>query len=401
MPLYAYSALNDRGRRIRGSMSAETENDLETKLGSIDLALIECKPQKGARAGMGGGRVTGQDLVVFCIHLEQLEQAGIPILEAMSDLRDSTDNGHMKSVLTQICDAIRSGKMLSEAMALHPKIFNKTFIALIEAGEKSGNLHESFSQLAKHLKWTLHIQKKIRKATYYPAFLLVLMTGIISLMMLFVIPKLSVFLKAQDFDLPMYTKALIATSEFFANDWYIALPFPFLLWAAIKIAARLSEDVAYKIDVIKLHIPFIGATIKKIELSRFCHFFGIMYKSGIGLLDCIDSAANVVKNRVISESVSVIKRSIADGNSLTFSLKASNQFPNLVVRMFKVGEESGNLEVAVENINFFYDREVEDSVNNMIAVIQPALTLVMGGIMLWVSMAVFGPLYNSFSKMNF
>lgn len=400
MPLFNYSALNQNGRRIRGVMSAENDNDLEIKLNSIDLALIECKVKK-SKESMFGGKVTGQDLVVFCIHLEQLEQAGIPILEAMSDLRDSTDNPAMKSILTQICDAIRTGKMLSEAMAAHPKVFNKTFVALIEAGEKSGNLHESFSQLARHLKWTLHIQKKIRKATYYPAFLLVLMTGIVSLMMLFVIPKLSVFLEAQDFDLPGYTKALIATSHFFADYWYIALPMPFIIFVVLKIAAKMSDAIAYKMDAAKLHIPFIGSTIKKIELSRFCHFFGIMYKSGIGLLDCIDSAANVVKNRVISESVSVIKRSIGDGNSLTFSLKASNQFPNLVVRMFKVGEESGNLEVAVENINFFYDREVEDAVNSMIAVIQPTLTLVMGGIMLWVSLAVFGPLYNSFSKMNF
>jgi type IV pilus assembly protein PilC len=400
MPLYVYTALNEKGRKIRGSMSAENEVDLENKLASIDLALVETRVKKNKGPGFMG-RVTGQDLVVLCIHLEQLEQAGIPILEAMSDLRDTTDNPEMKNILMQVCDSVRTGKMLSEAMALHPKVFNKTFVALIQAGEKSGNLQESFGQLAKHLKWILHIQKKIRKATYYPAFLLLLMTGIISLMMLFVIPKLSVFLKAQNFELPFYTQALIATSDFFAGYWWAALPSPFVLVFAVKILSRLSEGFAYRMDAFKLKIPFIGPTIKKIELSRFCHFFGIMYKSGISLLECIDSAANVVKNRVIFDSVSVIKKSIGDGNSLTFSLKASNQFPNLVVRMFKVGEESGNLEVAVENINFFYDREVEDSVSNMIAVIQPALTIVMGGIMLWVSLAVFGPLYNSFSKMNF
>lgn len=401
MALYTYTALNEKGRKIRGSMSADNERDLENKLANLGMDLLNSVAKKSERKSGFFGKVGLQDLVVLCIHLEQLEQAGIPILEALNDLRDTSENPEMKNVLSDVCEGVHAGKMLSEAFAEHPRVFNKTFVALIQAGETSGNLHESFHQLAKHLKWVLHIQKKIRKATYYPVFLLILMVGIISLMMMFVIPKLSVFLKAQSFDLPFYTTALIATSDFFKAYWYAVLPTPFILTVLIKVFCRMSEGFAYKVDKLKLKIPFIGSTVRKIELSRFCHFFGLMYKSGIGILDCIDAAANVVKNRVICESVTVIKKSVAEGNSMTFSLQASNQFPNLVVRMFKVGEDSGNLDVSVENINFFYDREVEESVNSMIAVIQPMLTIVMGGIMLWVSLAVFGPLYSSFSKMNF
>jgi len=159
--------------------------------------------------------------------------------------------------------------------------------------------------------------------------------------------------------------------------------------------------LAYNVDNFKLKIPYIRSTIRKIDLARFCHFFGIMYKSGLGILECLDTANNIVSNKVLRESIGIVKKSVSEGNSLTESLRISNQFPNLVIRMFKVGEESGNLDVTLENINFFYDREVEDAVSNMVGVIQPALTIVMGGIMMWVSMAIFGPLYNSFSKMNF
>jgi type IV pilus assembly protein PilC len=163
----------------------------------------------------------------------------------------------------------------------------------------------------------------------------------------------------------------------------------------------MSESFRYGMDNFKLRVPFIGTTIRKIELARFCHFFGIMYRSGIGILECLEIATNIIDNKVMRENAMVVQKSVSEGNSLTNSLQMSNQFPNLVIRMFKVGEESGNLDTTMENINFFYDTEVEDSVNAMVGVIQPLLTIIMGGIMMWVSLAVFGPLYNSFSQMNF
>lgn len=400
MPIYGYSALNEKGRKISGQMTAANEIDLEERLSVIGLDLINSKEAKTGRKS-AFGKVSVQDLIIFCIHMEQLERAGVPILESIADLRDTSDNIYLKNVIAEIYESVRSGDMLSAALAKHPKIFNSVFISLLQAGEKSGNLHQVFHHLAYHLKWVNGIQRKIKKATYYPIFLLFLMSGIIALMMLFVIPKLSTFLKAQDFALPMYTKALIATSDFFISYWYIMFSIPLIIVFGFKILIKLSDNFAYNMDNLKLHIPFVRNTIRKIDLARFCHFFGIMYKSGLGILECLDTANNVVKNKVLRESIALVKKSVSEGNSLTESLRISNQFPNLVIRMFKVGEESGNLDVTLENINFFYDREVEDAVSSMVAVIQPALTLVMGFIMMWVSMAIFGPLYNSFSKMNF
>lgn len=400
MPIYSYSALNEKGRKIRGNMTAANEIDLEERLRVIGLDLIDSKALKESK-GSSSSKVTIQDLIIFCIHIEQLEKAGVPILDSIADIRDTSESDGIKGIMAEVFESIRGGDMLSAALAEHPKVFNKVFISLVEAGEKSGNLSEVFHHLSHHLKWINGIQRKIKKAIYYPIFLLTLMSGIVALMMLFVIPKLSTFLAAQEFALPIYTKALIATSNFFVDYWYVVFITPIILTLVIKATAKVSDNFCYNIDNLKLNIPYIGGTIKKIEMARFCHFFGIMYKSGIGILDCLQVANNVISNRVMSENVNVIKNSVSEGNSLTESLRISNQFPNLVIRMFKVGEESGNLDVTLENINFFYDREVEDAVNNMVGVIQPALTIIMGGIMMWVSIAVFGPLYNSFSQMNF
>jgi type IV pilus assembly protein PilC len=401
MPQYSYIALNEKGRKIRGTMSAANEVDLEERLHGINLDLIESSVARTKGGGLFSGNITAEDVIVLCIHLEQLEKAGVPILEAISDLRDTADSMQLKNLMAEIYESVKGGRMLSAALAEHPEVFSRVFTGLVSAGEKTGNLHEVFFHLSKHLKWINTIRRKIKKAIYYPAFLLILMTGITSLMMAYVIPKLSKFLTAQSFELPLYTKALIATSDFFVDYWYVVLLGPFVVYGVVKVLIKVSDDFAYNVDMIKLSLPWFGTTIRKIEMARFCHFFALTYRSGLGILECLDIAQHVLNNKVISEGIYTVRKSIMEGASLTDSLRLSNQLPNLVIRMFKVGEESGNLDTTLENVNFFYDREVEDSVNNMIGVIQPALTIIMGGLMLWISIAVFGPLYNSFSQMSF
>jgi type IV pilus assembly protein PilC len=176
---------------------------------------------------------------------------------------------------------------------------------------------------------------------------------------------------------------------------------PILIVVIISTLYRISENFAYNWDKMLLFLPFIGKTIRKINMARFTHFFSVMFKSGIDILDSLDGASRVMSNRVLKDAIVTVKRSVSDGTSLTASLRMSNQFPMLVIRMFKVGEESGNMNEALENVNFFYNREVTDAVDAMIGMIQPALTIVMGVLIFWVVSAVFGPLYESFSKMPF
>jgi type IV pilus assembly protein PilC len=154
------------------------------------------------------------------------------------------------------------------------------------------------------------------------------------------------------------------------------------------------------VDAVILKLPVFGQVARKINLARFTHFFSVLFNSGIGILESLQSARNVVGNRVIKESVELMVKNVSEGTSLTAAMRASNQFPSLVIRMFKIGEDSSNMSESLENVNFFYDREINDSVDNVVGMIQPALTIVMGVLIFWVIAAVFGPLYQSFSKMN-
>lgn len=401
MPTYSYKALNARGSSVKGKMTATNEIELEEKLGKLGLDLLRYKAIGDRKVSLFKRGVGLRELIVFCVHMEQLERAGVPILDAIADLRDSSDSETLRQLMTKIYEEVKGGKMLSEALALYPKTFSDVFTGLINAGERTGNMADAFGNLANHLKWQSEIRRKVKKATRYPIALIVIMTGVISLMMLFVVPQMTEFLEAQGFELPLYSRILIAVSKAFVGYWYLILGLPIVSVIGLMTLYRVSEAVAYRMDAITLKLPFLGEVIRKIELARFCHFFAVTFKSGIDVIECIKTSESVVHNLVMKEAVFFVRQSVGEGNSITSSLQISNQFPNLVIRMFKVGEDSGKMEQSLENINFFYDREVNDSVDAMIEMIQPALTVVMGAMLFWVTAAVFGPLYNSFDKMNF
>lgn len=403
MPTYNYKALNVRGATVKGNLTAENETELQEKLRKLGLDLLKSKEIgiSTSKFHLFRKSVSTRDLIIFCVHMEQLERAGVPILDAIADLRDASESDVLRELVIKIYDSVKGGKLLSEALGEHPKIFSEVFTGLISAGERTGNMGDAFGHLAGHLKWQAEIVRKIKTATRYPIILVVVMSSVIALMMLFVVPQMTDFLKNQGFELPFYSRALIAVSDVFVHYWYILLGVPVVLFVMMLTLYRTSESAAYNIDRFMLRVPYIGPVIHKIELARFCHFFAITFKSGMDVIECIQTSENVMHNRVMKEAVYYVRQSVSEGNTITASLQVSSQFPSLVMRMFKVGEESGKMEQALENVNFFYDREVNDSVEAMIELIQPALTIVMGVLLFWITAAVFGPLYDSFSKMNF
>jgi type IV pilus assembly protein PilC len=251
------------------------------------------------------------------------------------------------------------------------------------------------------MKWSDELRRKIRKAMTYPTILMVVLMAVITVMMLFVVPQMIEFIKAQGFDIPIQTRALMAVSDFFADYWYVVILTPIVLGIVITGLYKASYNFAYRVDAVLLKVPLIGAVINRINMARFTHFFAVLFRSGVDVLDSLKAGRDVVNNSVLKESIDLVHRSVTEGNRITDSIRMSNQFPNLVVRMFKIGEESGNLSEALENINYFYKREVDDAVEGMISMIQPIMTVVLGGVIFWVIAAVFGPLYQSFENIDF
>jgi type IV pilus assembly protein PilC len=399
MPTYNYSAISFNGRKIRGTIVADNELDLEARLREIDVDLIDSQ-QVYFKKSTRFSRVKVNDVILMCLQLEQLDRAGVPLLDALSDVRDSTESAKLRDVLTGVYEAVKNGAMLSAAFSQYPRVFGEVFTGLVAAGEKTGKLAESFAHLADHLKWSNEIVRKIKKATRYPLVLLFVISGVISVMMLYVVPKLVDFIIAQGFSIPLHTRALIAVSNAFENHFALIFGIPIGMFLVGMFMYRRFYEFAYTVDSFLLMMPLIGPVVRKIEMARFTHFFSVMFNSGIDVLDSLEASNKVVGNRVLKDAIQLVKRNVTEGNTLASSLRLSNQFPNLVVRMFKVGEDSGNMQEALENVNFFYHREVNDAVDKMVGMIQPIMTAFMGALIFWIIAAIFGPLYDSFTKMN-
>jgi type IV pilus assembly protein PilC len=400
MAQYSYSALNKDGKKVKGQVNASNPQDLEAKIKDLGFDLLDFKVLKSRRAFIKR-RVKPKDMISFCVHMEELDRAGVPILDSLIDLRDSVDSEKMRDLLSDLVESIRAGDPLSAAIKKKSDYFDDLFYGLISVGEETGNIGDSFGHLSKHIKWQTDFKRKIKKAVTYPIVLMIVMTLVVTIMMLFVVPQLVDFLSKQGIALPFYTRWLIAVSNFFVNYWWVVLLTIFLTPLIIFILYRKLPAFKYGMDKFLLNLPVLGVLIAKINLARFVKFFSITFTSGLGVLESLDISRKVVTNSIIKETIDIISLDISNGSSITEAIAARESFPSLVVRMFRVGEESANMDRALANVNFFYEREIDDTIETMVAMIQPILLVVMGGMLMWIIASVFGPVYGSFSKMKF
>ena len=399
MNRYSYKAIKDTGQYVNGKMMADNPAELVSMLHSTHLELISYKVENPKSSLSFFDRVKAKDLISMFIHLEQLDKAGVPIVDSISDLKETADSTKVRNLMHEIHESIKKGSLFSESLAKHPEIFSAVYVGLIAAGEKTGKLSQAFSSIVADLKWSSDLKRKARKATVGPVFGLLVMGAVMAVMMGVVVPKVTGFLLLQNIALPPATTMLIALSNFVQDYWIpllLAIPAAII---AIKILKKVPE-IEVKIDMLKLKVPIIGSILVKIDSAKLCQFFAMTFKSGLGVIECLDAAGLVISNAAMRRSILVVKQQVSDGQSLAKAIAHSGLFPSLVVRMFKVGEDSGNMSDALQNIQFFYDREINDSIDRLVSMIQPALTFVMGGMIAWVTIAVFGPIYGSFANIK-
>ncbi|MDD9901653.1 MAG: type II secretion system F family protein [Alphaproteobacteria bacterium] len=279
-------------------------------------------------------------------------------------------------------------------------MFEPVFVSLISAGEETGNLTNSFEQVIKHLKWTDAMNSKVKKATRYPKILIVVVIGVIWMMMSYVVPNVVGFLQDMGRELPGVTTALISTSEFF-GAYFLYIVLAMVAFYILVVTGRsVSEEFRYRTDYIALHSPAFGPLIRKIALSRFCQTFSVLFSSGLEILKCLEAAQRTSGNLVITSALENVRQQVQEGSPLSHAMNNSGEFPSLVVRMIRIGEESGNLTGVLEQVSEFYDKDVNEAVDGMIALIEPTLTVVLGGFILWIAAAVFGPIYDTLGDMG-
>ena len=398
MPLHAYKAMDQAGKFVHGRMDALNLVDLEMRLKRMDLDLVIGDQVK--QGGIGGSKIGRRELIAFCFHLDQLARAGVPIIESLTDLRDSLENPRFREVLADLIESVEGGKTLSQALAGHPQVFDGVFVSLIQAGEETGNLPQVLHNLTESLKWQDELAAQTKKLVMYPAFLAVVVVLVTLFMMLYLVPKMVAFLKNIGQELPLHTQVLIATSNLFVNYWYLVLALPVVLVSAIVVAVRSNPNSRLRFDAAQLSLPWIGEIFKKIILSRFAGVFAMMYASGISVLDSIRTTQGIVGNTVIRQGLLRVEEMISDGQNITVAFQNVGLFPPLVIRMLRVGENTGSLDTALTNFSYFYNRDVRESIARVQSMIEPAMTIIVGFILGWVMLAVLGPIYDTISKLK-
>jgi type IV pilus assembly protein PilC len=401
MPLYTYKAVASNGKNVVGRTEAVNAFDLEQRLLRMGLDLVYGAPTSQTSKLIGGARVPRQDLINFCFHLEQLTGAGVPVVEGLVDLRDGVDNRRFREVISGLLESIEGGKNLSQALAEFPEVFSKVFVSLVRSGEQTGRLPEVLKSLTESLKWEDELAAQTKKLLMYPLFVGSIVLLVTLFLMIYLVPQMTGFIRNMGEEIPLQTRILIVVSNFFVNYWWGVIAAPFVIWFGVKFAARANPAVAYAIDRYKISMPLIGPILKRIVLSRFASSFAMMYSSGITVLDAIRSCEEVVGNRPIEYALRGAGQQIAEGKNLTAAFQDAGIFPPLVIRMLRIGENTGGLDTALLNVSYFYNREVREAIGRVQAMIEPALTLVLGAILGWVMLSVLGPVYDTISKMKF
>lgn len=400
MPTFQYKAVDQIGRSAQGQIDALNDIDLELRLKRIGLDLITFQPARKSFSLFTGNKISLQDLVMFCFQLEQMISAGVPLLEGLSDLRDSGTNPHLQKILGAVIADIEGGKLFSQALAEHPAVFNNVFVALVKAGEQVGKLPEVFSNLAETLKWQDELISQTKRLLAYPLFVLAVVLGAVTFLMIYLVPQMVSFLHNMGQELPLQTRILIAISQFFVAYWWLILSAPVLVAILVAVAIKQSPEVRYRFDYAKLHMPVTGYILQKIIMARFARYFALMYQTGIPILEAIKTCKDIVANRAVADALERAYQQINAGDSMSESFHNAGLFPPLVVRMIKVGENTGALDKSLLKISYFYDRDVNDSVQQLLKLLEPALTVVLGGILAMIMFSVLGPVYDSFSKLK-
>ena len=394
MPFFDYRAIDQTGRSVRGTLSAVNDVDLELRLKRMGLDLVTLVELSRQYAPTGRERVTRRDLVTFCIHMRYITRAGIPLLDGLRDLRDSMEKRGFRDVLTALLEDLEGGKVLSQALAAHPAVFGAVFVHSVRAGEQTGLLDAVFERLAESLKWQEEVAAKAKRLMIYPALVLAVVGAAIVFLLVYLVPQVLGLIKTMGVALPLPTLILMAISNAVRSYWLISLLVVLAVGIGLPLWVRKSESGRDWWDRAQLRLPIIGPIVQKIALSRFTNTLAMLYRSGVTVLDSLRAGEMVAGNRLIAGAIHRAAQQIADGRGLSESFQSLALFPPLVIRMLRVGETTGALDEALDNVTYFYNREVLDSIENGLRVLEPLLTAILGLLLGGILVSVLLPVYD-------
>jgi type IV pilus assembly protein PilC len=393
VPSYRFRARDLEGSTHRGEVTAPDREAAEERLrdeGRFVLELEEAEETGGGGLVFGG--VSRQDLILFTLQLATSLDAGIGILQSLAGVQEAT-SPPLARIVRDLRERVRAGASLSDALEHHEDVFGRLYINMVDAGEETGSVEEVLFEIASYLEWQEELISDLRQLAIYPAVVFLGVAALVVVLFNFVLPRLLGTVQELGVELSAPTRFLIVTSDAFSTWW------PLMIVAVLAAAggflvARRTERGRYALDWLLLRVPVVGNVHRKVALSRFAHNLSTLYSAGVGILRSLELVEAVVGNAVIEERLRAAREQVGMGSSLTEALSGSREFPKLVLQMISVGERTGSLDQSLQKVREFYDREIPRTVDRFFSILEPALIMLMGGLIALVALGVYLPIYS-------
>ncbi|MEA3499639.1 MAG: type II secretion system F family protein [Candidatus Marinimicrobia bacterium] len=405
MALYKYIAISQNGKKIKGSLDADSSSALANQLRKESMTLIsaEISNNKKQTSNKDEGKINtfftfskpivNDDILIFFRQLAAMVDAGVPLVDCLSLLADQTEKPNFKKVLNNVKANVEAGEDLSQSFANYPKIFPQLTISMVKAAEISGNLASILEQLTTYIEDKDKIDKKIKSAVSYPKFILIFFGLVLSGVVFGLVPKFQEIFASFGAELPGPTLVLLSISNFAKDNILIEIAFLILLYVGFKIALR-TDSGRYFFDGLKFKLPILGNINLKSTIAKFCKTLRALIVNGVVLVDSLVIASETSNNVVVQEAIEDVKIKVEGGTSLAKSLQAHDLFPVMMIKMIDVGEESGALEIMLEKISEFYERQFNFTIDSLTSIIEPILMIGLGILALIVVLSLYLPIFK-------
>jgi type IV pilus assembly protein PilC len=388
---FIWEGKDKRGHKVRGKALAANEQALRADLRRQGVAPTRVKTQSGMR---GGAKPQAQDIAVFARQLATMMSAGIPMVQAFEIIGNGHEKPSMQKLVLDIKSNIEGGSTLHESLAKHPLYFDDLFVNLVEAGEHAGALETLLDKIATYKEKTEALKKKIKKALFYPIAVLVVAVIVSVILLIFVIPQFEVLFKGFGADLPAFTQMVVNMSKFMQHQgWIVGVVVGGAIFTFTYFHKR-SRNMRRAIDRVALKFPVIGPILVKSAIARFARTLSTMFAAGVPLVEAMQSVAGATGNIVYEEGTLRMKDEVATGQRLQRAMENTGLFPNMVVQMIAVGEESGSLDTMSAKVAEFYEAEVDNAVDGMASLMEPMIMAVLGVLVGGMVIAMYLPIFK-------
>lgn len=397
--LYVWEGLNAQNGLVKGELQGTSilMVRLELQRKGIQAKTIRKKPH--ALFAKKKKKITTIDILLFTRQLSTMLAAGLPIIKAFEIVGAGHENPSMEALILTVKNAITSGHTLAESLSKHPLYFDNLFCSLISAGERSGTLDTMLGRVGTYLEKSQTLKKKIKKASTYPIVVFSAAMGASSVLLLFVVPRFQDMFKSFGADLPGFTQMIVNLSNFLQAYWWVIGGVAIAGRWAFKRALKRSTAFAFRVDEWMLKAPILGLVTQKVIIARFTRTLATTMAAGMSIIDAFDCVISVVDNRVYKQALQRVQNEVSSGQQISVALEAQKIFPNLVIKMIAVGEESGALEGMLNKVATYYEEDVDSIVDNLSSLLEPLIMLVLGVIIGSFVIAMYLPIFKMGSVM--